>query len=385
MAAKVAALNPEVLKWARERAGLSLNQVATALDKTVEVVASWESGDSTPTYGQLETIAYRLFKRPLAIFFFPHPPIEEDPKTEFRLLPAFELESFEADMLLAARQARSMQESLRELTSGRNPVDLKIFRDVDARRFRSLAALCGRVREYLGVTLEKQCSWGSLRDALKNWRDVIEDHGIFVFKRSFKQREISGFSLADDEFPVIYLNNSTSDSRQIFSLFHELAHILYSLSGVTKQDLSYIEALPSVERRVEIACNRFAATFLVPDENFRTEIRRFSGSDEEVGALASRYNVSREVVLRKLLDLGRVDQVHYERKVRQWNKEYESREKGEGGNYYATQATYLGKAFLRLAFSSYYDGRCSLQDLAGHLGMRARNIERFEAFLTQGA
>ncbi len=125
--------------------------------------------------------------------------------------------------------------------------------------------------------------------------------------------------------------------------------------------------------------------FLVPDEDLRLQINGFNGSDHEVEDLASRYNVSREVILRKLLDQGLIKQARYDCKVRQWNEEYTSRERGQGGNYYATQATYLGTTFLRLAFASYYDGRCSLQELANHLNMRAKHVERLEAFITRGA
>src|SRR5262249_25768787 len=163
---------------------------------------------TAPTYGQLEKLAYQLYKRPLAVFFFPEPPVEADPKTEFRLLPDFERESLEPDTLFAARQAMSVQESLRELTGGRNPADSILLREVDARRFRSLESLCARVREQLGVTLERQMSWGSLVRAFKEWRAAIERKGIFVFKRSFKQKDISGFCLYDGAFPVIYINNS---------------------------------------------------------------------------------------------------------------------------------------------------------------------------------
>jgi Zn-dependent peptidase ImmA (M78 family) len=321
----------------------------------------------------------------LAIFFFPSPPDEKDIKAEFRLLPAPERDQLAADTLLAARQARSMQESLRELTGDQNPAERKIFRDIEASRIADLHALVSRLRDFLGVTLQEQHSWGSVREALKNWRKVIELNGIYVFKRSLRQREISGFSLTDPEFPVILINNSTSDSRQIFTLFHELAHILFAAGGVTTIDQSYMDLLPPPERQIEIACNRLAGAFLVPDDDFLSRTVGYAGTENEIEVLASQYSVSREVILRKFLDLGRVKKAEYEEKTRAWNEEFEKRAKGSGGNYYATQASYLGSGFLKVAFSSYYEGRCSLQELAGHLGLKARNVERLESFVTRGA
>jgi hypothetical protein len=69
--------------------------------------------------------------------------------------------------------------------------------------------------------------------------------------------------------------------------------------------------------------------------------------------------------------------------VRQWADEADSRSEGSGGNYYATQAAYLGKAFLSLAFSQYRAGKITLPELADHLRIRAKNIGKMEDFAFQ--
>jgi len=38
------------------------------------VIEGWEAGASAPTYPQLEALAYKVYKHPLALFFFPEPP-----------------------------------------------------------------------------------------------------------------------------------------------------------------------------------------------------------------------------------------------------------------------------------------------------------------------
>ena len=121
MAEYAKSVNPEILRWARERSGHSLEEVAHALKKDVSVVESWEAGERFPAIGQLEKLAYELYKRPLAIFFFPEVPEEKTPAKEFRTLPQFEIEKFAPDTLYALREARAMQLSLRDLTDGTNP------------------------------------------------------------------------------------------------------------------------------------------------------------------------------------------------------------------------------------------------------------------------
>lgn len=111
MAEQVAGLSGKVLQWARERAGLSIDDVALTLRKDATVIEGWERGIGAPTYSQLERIAYSLYKRPLALFFFPEPPEERDPKRFFRTLPAFELQNLSPDTLYAVREAQATQSS----------------------------------------------------------------------------------------------------------------------------------------------------------------------------------------------------------------------------------------------------------------------------------
>ena len=75
MAKHINGINPDILKWARERSGYTVEAIATALKKDVSIVNDWESGERALTYVQLEKLADK-YKRPIAIFFFPEPPEE---------------------------------------------------------------------------------------------------------------------------------------------------------------------------------------------------------------------------------------------------------------------------------------------------------------------
>src|SRR5262245_8927516 len=118
MAAMLKSVNPDVLRWARERSGRTIDEVAASLKKESTIIERWESSESddAPTYGQLEKLAYELYKCPLAVFFFPEPPNEPDAQGDFRLLPGEEVDRFAPDTRFAIRQAVALQESLRELS-----------------------------------------------------------------------------------------------------------------------------------------------------------------------------------------------------------------------------------------------------------------------------
>lgn len=68
-------VNPDILRWARETAGYSIEDVVDKIKRkqvTVKVVQDWEDGNASPSYPQLEKLAYEIFKRPLALFSFPN-------------------------------------------------------------------------------------------------------------------------------------------------------------------------------------------------------------------------------------------------------------------------------------------------------------------------
>ncbi len=371
-------INPRVLKWARERTGLRREDVAKALKQTEETIEKWETGISSPTYTQLEKLAYSLYKRPLALFLMPEPPDEQDIQSEMRLVPEFASDDFESDTLLAFREARSMQESLRVLTNGRNPSERRILDAIDVENNTSVNSLADKVRKFIDVSLETQKSWKSASEAFTHWRDAIERAGVFVFKRSMKQRSVSGFCLYDLEYPIIYINNSGTEAinRQIFTLFHELAHLLFSSSGVTVEGADDPSKYTPEIREIEVRCNALAAEILVPENDFK----RVTAVDIEIDAIARMYSVSREVVLRRFLDLGRVTKAEYREKVDEWMRFPNNKKSRTGGDYYRTKRQYLSKRFVQIAYTEYYLGRCTLAELGDHLGMKAQTAEKFEVY-----
>ena len=231
MAEYIQGINPDIIKWARERSGYTLKEVAKSLNKDVETISNWESGEGAPTYAQLEDLADK-FKRPIALFFFPEVPQEPNLGDQFSLRSA-EIEKLSPQIHVLLRQAAARQISLMELNIGANPAETKIFRDLHAQLDHPATELARRAREYMDISVETQASWSNPTVALEIWRDRIEEKGIFVFKDAFQNDFVDGFSLVHEQFPVIYLNNTRRHVRQIFSLFHELAHLLLGENGIT--------------------------------------------------------------------------------------------------------------------------------------------------------
>ena len=376
MAEYINGINPTIVRWARERSGYTLEDVATSLNRDVETISDWESGEQAPTYVQLEKLADK-YKRPVAMFFFPEPPHETDFVGQLALRSS-EIEQLDPGIRILLRQARARQLSLMELNMDVNPAETKIFRDLHAQLGDSPTELAQQTRAYLDISIDTQAGWNSAKEALGNWLESVEEKGIFVFKAAFQNDSVDGFCLVHEQFPVIYLNNSRSSVRQIFSLFHELAHLLLGESGITR-------GINPVGEQIEVFCNQFAAEFLVPSGNLETVLDYPVYNDAAIEELANYYKVSRPVILLKLVDRGIFTFEDYWQKTEQWNEEYESRlergvgaESPGGGNYYNTRAVYLGYRFMELAFSKYYHGQCSMEELAEHLNVKAKNLPGLE-------
>ena len=369
-------VTPAVITWARERAGFSIAEAS----ETFRKIEAWEAGESFPTYPQLEQLADKL-KLPIAVFFFPEPPSIPPISESFRTLPEPQFEEIPREVRLLLRKAKALQMNLTELNQGINPSDRLITRDLSFPTNVSINEMARGVREYLGVTLEMQCAWPTDDEALKNWRQVLSDVGVFVFKDAFKFDDYSGFCLYDDTFPIIYVNNSSAKTRQVFTLFHELAHLIFSTSGIDTREDEYIPALAGDAQRIEIICNRFAAQFLVPEGAFEAAFRGKPVSEVTAEELAGLFHVSREVIFRKFLDRELIDEATYTRSARLWADQGRV---GSGGNWYYTKIAYLGRGYINLAFSQYYQNRINEIQLAEYLDTKPRNLSGLEEYVARG-
>lgn len=371
----------EMLRWARESMGFSVEEVVEKLDRkrvTKEVIENWENNTDQPTYSQLERLAYGIYKRPLALFFFPEPPEEQTPEKSFRTLPADVIGELPARIRFLIRKASALQLNLRELFDGKNIAKNKILESISFTADESEGELAERVRNYLGVDLKSQQSLPDIESAFNFWRGIIEDNGIFIFKDAFRMEGFSGFCLYDEEFPIIYINNTNDHSRQIFTIFHELAHLLFKTGGIDARHDGYLGHLKGNDFKIEVLCNRFAGEFLVPTDDFLKRVKSIELNANSVSQLANIYKVSLTVIYRKLLDNKFIAQNEYDEQTGRLDK---GGKRGGEGNYYFNMKVYLGMRYIETVFSHYYQNRINNEQLANYLGVKPKSIDGMEALL----
>ncbi|MFW5760044.1 MAG: helix-turn-helix domain-containing protein [Cyclobacteriaceae bacterium] len=369
-------INPDVLRWARQRSGFTYEDLYSQFKK----IKDWEEGISMPTYKQLEDLSDKL-KCPVAVFFFPEPPNIEPIRNSFRTLPDIDYELIPPVVRLLLQKAKSMQINLEELNEQSPLYEKSLLKDLNFDLNTPLENIAAEIRKYLDVPLSRQMAWNNVEYAFEQWRHIFSLHGIFVFKDAFKADEYSGFCLYHVDFPIIYINNSTSKNRQIFTLFHELAHLIFKTSGIDRLHSGYLGNLNNEQEKIEVLCNKFASVFLVPDDSFKSIIQDMELNEEGIKTISQAYKVSPEVILRKLYDKNMVSQNYYEKQVDTWNKQYEDfkkKRKAKGGDFYHTQITYLGKDYVNLAFKQFFQNKITSTKLADYLNIAPKNLDKFQ-------
>ena len=361
-------VKPELLRWARHRAGLGRSEFPARFKKLPE----WEAGRLQPTLRQLEDFARKVHV-PVGTLLLDEPPEESVPIPDFRTVGSGPLPRPSPNLLdtiyLCQERQAWYQDYLRSM--GAEPLDF--FGSLTATSDTRAAAEA--MRDKLRITVDGRLKHRTPEKALSACIASAEKTGVLVMvsgvvgsntQRKLDPREFRGFALADPLAPLVFVNGLDAKSAQMFTLAHELAHLWLGTSALSN--------LPSPSspgiRKEEVWCNAVAAEFLVPLADIEREIRLYEPLDEAKMRLSRHFKVSTLVVLRRLLDLGCIDR---ERFVASWSDEiarYESVRRSGGGDFYRTALTRLSKPFARAVIADTLEGRTRYTDAFRMLGVR---------------
>lgn len=218
----------------------------------------------------------------------------------------------------------------------------------------------------------------------EKFRTKLYELGIYVFKDAFKDNAISGLCINDDQYPIIIVNNSMSFSRQIFTLFHELYHLISNTSGVEIIRDDYLQFLRGNDQRIEKRCDEFANAFLVPIDDFVIELEKEALSPTRIEELANLYSVSREAIMYKLLQMKRITSEEYSALKEEFYSEAirnkkKSSNTTDGGNYYSTKLAYLGSKYTGDVVKQYKTGKIDSVKASEMLNIKIDHLPRVEA------
>jgi Zn-dependent peptidase ImmA (M78 family) len=364
--------NPAVLRWARETAGYSV-EIAGDRVADPKTLAAWEAGKDQPTWKAVQRLA-KLYKRPVAALLLAEPPAEPPLPPDFRKL-AEASKQLSPKTRFAIRNARWMAATAAELERGLDRANA--FKGSKTRRLNSPETLADDCRRSLGISLDAQTQWQTPGEAFRQWREAVEAQNVLVFQASMPVEEVRGFSLFEGQKAVVVLNQSDALNARIFTLFHEYGHLVLSKPGICLPE----EGGFTDTQKTETFCNRFAAAFLIPRDDITTRLDSGLRLEHMVAALATRYRVSRAVVLGRLRNLEAINEQTYRGAMaRLERKVVTPRRAGGGGRSPAARVLgERGRTFISLVADALDRDLITANDASAYLGVKLKHLDKVAA------
>lgn len=370
------ALQPDVLRWARERAGFAVREYAEKAKLKPEKVLQWEQTGEL-TFAQMEALAHHTHT-PIGYLFLKKPVKEKLSIPDFRTVGDHAVGEPSPDLLDTLQTMQRRQDWMRNelIEQGQEPLPfIGQFSLKD--KPEDVAA---DMRKRLGLQNNWAKEIGTWQNALLELRRRVQDLGILIvlngvvgnnIHRKLDPEEFRGFALSDGYAPLVFVNASDAKSAQMFTLAHELAHLWLGLDAV-----SGIEATLPANNKGEKFCNKVAAEFLIPARDFPLAWKNAELAVDRYGQLARQFKVSPIVVARRALDLGYITAHDFRTFYRDYIKA-EFKAKGSGGDFFATQHVRVGERFGRAVVTAAKEGRLLYRDAFQLVGFGGATFDKF--------
>lgn len=369
------AVKPELVRWARERASLSVEELGRRFSK----IEAWELGEAQPTFKQLEAFA-KVTHVPIGYLFLPEPPEERLPIPDFRTVSDTVLERPSPDLLDTIFTMQRRQAWLREerIEYEADPLDY-----VGSAQLADDPGAVGReMRRVLGFDDGWAAGVRTWQQAVGELRRAIEWLGVMAVingvvgndtHRKLDMEEFRGFVLSDAYAPLVFVNGADAKSAQMFTLAHELAHLWLGQEGLS----GFKDLLPG-GTDVEDWCNRAAAEFLVPAEEMKAYWRARRREPDPFLVLARQFKVSPIVVGRRAMDLRLVDRETFFAFYRTYVAQERTRSAGAGGgNFYYNQNARVGVLFATQVIRAAKEGRVSFKEAYDLTGLHGGSFQEY--------
>jgi Zn-dependent peptidase ImmA (M78 family)/transcriptional regulator with XRE-family HTH domain len=342
---------PDVLIWARETAGLSVEAAAKKLGVSPRRLSEFESGEREPTRNQVVAMSKR-YHRPLIAFYLQKPPNDAERPSDFRSLPERPPQGSEELVSALIRDVISRQYLIKAALEELEETKILTFVG-SAKLADGVGAVVESLQRLLGVTRENFRAQRTTDEAFSVLRLAAEKAGIFVLlmgnlgthHTDIDVRFFRGFALADPVAPLIVINEKDTRAAWSFTLLHELVHVLLGQTGISGYN---------GKAEIEKFCDAVAGRFLLdPAELRRIEIRDRPGVralSNRISEFSTSRKLSRKMVAYNLLSANLITETVYRELSASFDAD-RARQKAdddkEGGpNYYVVRRHRLGAGLI---------------------------------------
>ncbi|MEO6232133.1 MAG: ImmA/IrrE family metallo-endopeptidase [Ferruginibacter sp.] len=351
-------------------------------------INEWQQETQKPTINQLIGLA-SYFHIPFGYFFLKKMPIEEYPIPHYRTKGNVLFEPSQ-ELLETIQIIEHRQNWAKDVLIDRKENPLSFANSITIKTPIKTAAQI--IRDTLGVheNWAKHTNFDTWYDAFKFLVSRVEYAGMYVVingivanntHSKLDTNEFRGFVLFDEYAPFIFINNNDFISAKIFTLIHEVAHVLIGKSA----SFDYHDLQPA-NNAIEEFCDAVAAEFLVPAESL---LHYFKKAGKDYQALAQIYKVSKIVIIRRLLDLEKISYSEFIdalKSFRVYKTELQKQpdDKKGGGDFYNTAPYRISKRFFNLIYNAIQQDRVLYREAFRLTGLTPRTFDGYvERFITK--
>ena len=374
-------LQPNVLRWARERAAYEEIEIAKKLGVKRERVTEWEENGKI-SLAQIDNLAHHTYT-PLGLLYLSDTPINLDELTipDFRSIDGRALQNPSPNLLETVHAMQRRQTWMRE----------ELLRDgVEALPFVGSFNLENRpdevaraMKKTLGLSENWAAEYSTWENALRYLVKRFESAGVLTMfngvvgnntRRKLEPEEFQGFALVDKYAPLVFINGADYKAAQMFTVAHELAHIFIAESGLSK-----FENFQSSQNKIEKFCDQAAAEFLVPRAELVVSLDSGLGFPEQCQKIVRNFKVSTIVAARRMLDVGLINSATFFNFYNEWKREAGFRKKQErqSDNFWNTQNVRIGHPFGVAIWRAVSEGRLFYRDAYNLTGLKGKTFDKF--------
>ena len=386
MSRQLAFINGETLNAIRVMKSASKAYLERKVGLPEGRISLWEScpGDDYPTMRQAEKIA-KVLGIPLAGLYLEPQNLPDMPlpaTVNMRRLDGVGAIDDSAVNLAVSRLCglrRHLIELCEALGESPTRIDLPVLE-------RDPIAAADQLRCVLDLSVEEQKRLTSTRKLFKQIRSRLEARGIILAEfTGVPVEQCRGLALYFEEFSVAGVNKEDHYPAKSFSAIHEVGHLANRISTLCNQMIDM-----RTSSQEEVYCNALAGNFLVPEQTFKKDVAGLHdlSSMERIASLANDYCVSREVIARRLRDLGYLDNYTYESVIEELKKrivekkleQQLERKEGRGQKAFMSQELVVvdahGALYVDTVRRSVDSGNITELDACDYLGLAPDKLEK---------
>ena len=380
-------LEPRVIRSIIESSGMDHSTIAQKMKVDKARVDGW-ARTGVIEYPKVRALA-KCVKRSETLFLRTVP-LESEELPDYRMMPGAP-ERLDAGDLPKVRRVRYMQSAAREMMDvGGTSAEPQIPTGITVGSPADGVAAAERARLAVECRADGTLR-GSPDEIYRRLRAAIEGTNILVFQYPLTTMGVRGLTLASPAPCAILVNSSEIATAKSFTLLHEYGHALLGRGGVC--DEHGMVRPNSDKKRVETWCNRFAASFLMPESPFAAEMSmleaRLDNPFRIAEELAEKFKTSRFAAMSRAAGLsggagpgygGALGSIagSYSRRQKAVDDDDDEDEDRDDARprYLDILVSRLGKKFIRLVLSSHEHGIITTHDLGDYLGMRLKHLDK---------